>query len=367
MIPFLDLRREYAGHKQAYDEALLRSASGGSYVLGREVEAFEREFAAYCGAREAVGVGSGTDALALALRAHGIQPGDEVILPASIPFAPVLAVLMAGGKPVPADIHPFTYTLDPVAIEEVLSARSRFIMPVHLYGLPAHMDEIRAMAARNNLTVIEDGAQAHGAEYHGKKIGGGGFTTCFSFYPTKNLAAMGDGGIVVTDDRTVADRVRSLRFYGEESRHKHRAAGVNSRLDELHAAVLSVKLKSLDSWNERRREIARRYTEEIKNPDVIVQHVPNTMTHAFHLFVVRTPFRDELMNHLAADGIGTCVHYPIPVHLQPVWRETQKTQRSFPVAERHAQEVLSLPCYPALTGAEVTDIIASINRFKGRR
>ncbi len=359
MIPFGDLRLQYQAIKIELDRAIQSVLDEGWYILGVSVSAFESEFAAYCGTEFAAGVGNGTDALQLALMACGIGPGDEVVTtPLSATFT-ALAISATGAVPTFVDIDPDTYNMDPQKLEGAIGPRTKAIMPVHLYGQPADMDPILSIARERNLLVIEDAAQAHGAVYKGRRAGSLGDVGCFSFYPSKNLGAFGDGGMVVTDNPAIAEKVRMLRNGGQKGRYDHQLLGLNSRLDELQAAILRVKLTYLEKWNERRRHIAALYTALLADkvePPIEMPHV----RHIYHLYVIRSKDRDALQKHLAERGVGTAVHYPTPIHLQGAYRGLDLGSGSFPVAERSAEQVLSLPIYPELTDAKVRQVAAHI-------
>ncbi len=345
-ISSIDLTVQYKSIKNEIDAAVERVLTSGIFILGCEGETFEKEFAAYTGVTYAAGVASGTDALFLALRASNIGQGDEVITSAHTSGATIAAILQSGAVPVLVDIDPTTFTIDPEQVEAVLTKHSRAIVPVHLYGLTADMSPLQAIASAHGLTVIEDCAQAHGAEYHGKKAGSMGCCGAFSFYPTKNLGAYGDAGMVVTDDPDLADRVRSLRQYGWKERNLSEEIGVNSRLDEMQAAVLRVKLKYLDQWNARRIELADRYTKLLTGLNIQLPAVPAGYKHIFHQYVIRTSNRDALRQYLKEHQIETLIHYPVPIHLQPAYKAFGHGEGSFPHSERICREVLSLPLYP---------------------
>jgi dTDP-4-amino-4,6-dideoxygalactose transaminase len=351
MIAFNDLKplqRELAGDIAA---AVGRVLDSGWYILGPEVEAFEAEFARYHGGGHAVAVASGTDAIELALRAAGIGPGDEVITVAHTAVPTVCAVERAGARPVLVDIDPLTYTMDPEAARAALTPRTRALLPVHLYGHPANMEELSRLAQRHNLLLIEDCAQAHGARYRGQLVGTFGHLAAFSFYPTKNLGACGDGGAVLTRDADLAARLRRLRNYGQQVRYHHVERGVNSRLDEVQAAILRVKLAHLDRGNAERRRLAecyRRHLTAVAPPAEV-----GPVEHVYHLYVVRHPDRDGLRERLRARGVETQVHYPVPIHRQPAYQDLGHEAGSLPVTERVAAEVLSLPLYVGLTGEQV--------------
>jgi len=356
LIPQAQPLAQYLAYREEIDAAVHRVLSAGRYILGQEVRAFENEFAAYCGTRYAAGVASGTDALVLALRSCGIGPGDEVITTPHTAVATVAAIELAGAEPVLCDIELDTFLINPCEIERMISPRTRAIIPVHLFGLPADLQPILDLAERHNIRVIEDCAQAHGALYRGKRVGSWASMGCFSFYPTKNLGAIGDGGMIVTDDDDLLARIQMLREYGWKRRFISETAGTNSRLDELQAAILRVKLRHLDSDNEKRRSIAARYTDALAG-HVSVPASRTDRAGVFHLYVVRTENRADLQQHLEAQGIGTAVHYPVPVHLQPAYRGRLGDKGSFPVAERAAEQVLSLPLYPQLEVSQIERVI----------
>jgi dTDP-4-amino-4,6-dideoxygalactose transaminase len=333
--------------------ALERVFQRGWFILGEEVAAFEAEFAAYLGIPFAVGVGSGTEALHLALRALDIGPGHEVITAPNAGVPPVAAIVAAGATPVFVDIHPESYTLDPFLVERAITPRTKAILPVHLYGQAADLDPILDIAHRHGLRVIEDACQAHGATYKGRKVGILGDAGCFSFYPTKNLSCYGDGGLVVTRDAETARRLRLLRNYGKEEDYRHTSQGFNSRLDELQAAVLRVKLKRLDDWNAARRARACLYGNLLQDSPVLPPQEMPYGEHVYHLYVVRTAQRNQLQARLAEAGIGTSVHYPIPTHLQEAYRYLGLGPGTCPLAERYAGEVLSLPMYAELPEEDI--------------
>lgn len=365
MIPVANPLAQYLAHRAEVDEAIGRVLAGGRYILGPEVEAFEAEFAAYVGVRFGVGVASGTDALVLALRAAGVGPGDEVVTVSHTAVATVAAIELAGARPVLVDIEPDYYTLDPARLERAIGPRTRAVVPVHLYGQPAELGPILEVARRYGLRVVEDCAQAHGAVYRGRRVGAWGDLGAFSFYPTKNLGGLGDGGMVVTDDPELAGRLRLLREYGWAERYVSSLPGFNSRLDELQAAVLRVKLRHLEADNRRRAEIAARYDAGLAGTAVRPPKVRPGATHVYHLYVVRSWRREELRAFLAMRGVGTAVHYPVPVHLQPAYRGRVRVAGSLAETERAAREVLSLPIYPELTDREVATVIESIRAFGG--
>jgi dTDP-4-amino-4,6-dideoxygalactose transaminase len=347
-IPFLDLRAAYLELQPQIDAAVARVLDSGWYILGPEVEAFEADWAAYCGAAHAVGLANGLDALTLSLRALDIGPGDEVIVPSNTYIATWLAVSGVGAAPVPVEPDPATHNIDPARIAAAITPRTRAIMPVHLYGQPADMGPILDIARSHGLRVIEDAAQAHGARYRGRRIGAHGDLVCWSFYPGKNLGALGDAGAVTTDDADLAARVALLRNYGSRRKYVNEEAGVNSRLDPVQAAVLRVKLGVLEDWTARRRAVAAAYTRGLAGTDLILPHVPDWAEPAWHLFVVRSPARDALQARLTEAGIGTLIHYPIPPHMQAAYAGLGLAPDALPLARRLAGEVLSLPMGPHL-------------------
>ena len=359
-IPFLDLKASYLELKEELDAAYRRVMESGWYILGQEVEAFEQEFADYCGVKHCIGVGNGLEALHLILRAMEIGPGDEVIVPANTYIATWLAVTYAGAIPIPVEPDERTYNIDPKRIEEAITPRTRAIFPVHLYGQPADMDPILEIAKRHNLKVIEDAAQAHGARYKGKLTGGLGDAAGFSFYPGKNLGAFGDGGAVTTNDDLLADRIRSLRNYGSHVKYYNEVKGFNSRLDELQAAFLRVKLRKLDEWNARRKIVADLYNKGLAEvPDITLPYVSEWAEPVWHLFVIRTSERDQLQKHLADHGIQTMIHYPVPPHKQEAYCEMVLT--ALPISEKIHREVLSIPMSPVMTDNEVERVVKALN------
>jgi dTDP-4-amino-4,6-dideoxygalactose transaminase len=362
VIPLVDLKAQYRGIKPEIDEAIARVLESGQFVLGDEVAAFEREFAAYSGAAHGVGVSSGTAALHLALVAAGIGPGDEVI---TVPFtfvASVAAITYTGATPVLVDVDPDSLTLNPEGLAAAITPRTKAIVPVHLYGQPADMDPIIATARARNLVVIEDAAQAHGARYRRRPVGSVGDATCFSFYPSKNLGACGEGGIVLTNRTDIADRVRLLRSWGERARYHHDIPAFNARLQGLQGAILRVKLRHLESWTERRRAHAARYGELLADAGLVLPVERSGDRHVYHLYTVRSRERDALGAALAADGIETGLHYPIPVHLQPAYTSLGYARGAFPIAEQAAAEVLSLPLFPEMTDTQVVSVAAAVAR-----
>lgn len=357
-VPFLDLGAAYRDLKYEIDAAVARVLASGWYILGQEVEAFEAEFADYCEARHCVGVGNGLEALHLILWAMGIGPGDEVIVPSNTYIATWLAVSYAGATPVPVEPDERTYNIDPSLIEAAITTRTKAILAVHLYGQPADMDAINAIANKHQLKVIEDAAQAHGARYKRRRCGSLGDAAGFSFYPGKNLGALGDGGAVVSNDAQLAERVRVLRNYGSRKKYHNEVKGYNSRLDELQAAVLRVKLTKLDAWNDRRQVLAAAYLNALAGIDgLVLPFVPDWADPVWHLFVVRHAGRDTLHQRLQQAGIGTMVHYPIPPHLQPAYAELDLREGAFFIAEQMARQVLSLPMGPHLSAAECLRVV----------
>jgi dTDP-4-amino-4,6-dideoxygalactose transaminase len=360
-VPFLDLKAPHIELRAELDAAWHRVMSSGWFILGEEVEAFEREFAAYCQAKHCVGVANGLEALHLILRAYGIGPGDEVIVPANTYIATWLAVTQAGATPVPVEPVPETHNIDPARVAAAITPRTRAIMVVHLYGQPADMDPINALARERGLKVIEDCAQAHGARYRSRRTGALGDAAGWSFYPGKNLGALGDGGAVTTDDPSLAERIRVLRNYGSRVKYHNEVVGFNSRLDELQAALLRVKLERLDDWNERRRKVAAHYLQALAGiPELILPVVPAWAEPVWHLFVVRRPRRDAFQQTLTDRGIGTMIHYPIPPHRQAAYASLGLEEGRFPMSEQLAREVLSLPMGPHLDEAARTAVVRAV-------
>jgi dTDP-4-amino-4,6-dideoxygalactose transaminase len=363
-VPFLDVKASYLELQEELDTAFRRVMDSGWFILGEEVEAFERAFGGYCGAKHCIGVGNGLDALILILRGYGIGPGDEVIVPANTYIATWLAVSYVGAKPVPVEPDPATYNIDLDRIEEALTPRTRALIAVHLYGQPAEMQPILEICRRHELRVIEDAAQAHGAGYRGSRTGSLGEAAGFSFYPGKNLGAYGDGGAVVTNDDDLADRVGVLRNYGSRTKYYNEVKGVNSRLDALQAAFLRVKLKYLDEWNQRRRNVARQYLEALSDVvDLQLPRVPADAEPAWHLFVIHHPERDKLQHRLHEAGISTLIHYPVPPHLSEAYAEAGFKRGDLPITEHLAQTTLSLPIGPHLDATSVTSVIDAVRRL----
>jgi len=362
-IPFVDLKEQYTsienGVKLAIEEVFKKS----QFILGENLRKFEDEFASYCGVKYGIGVGSGTEALHLALIACGVGPGDEVITVPNTAVPTASAISFANAKPIFVDIDPKTYTMDPSHLEEKVTPRTKVLMPVHLYGQMADMDPILKIAQKYKLKMIEDACQAHGAEYRGKKAGSMGDLGCFSFYPTKNLGAYGDGGMIITNDEKKAEKLRMLRNYGEVKKYHHRIKGFNSRLDELQAAILRVKLKYLSTWNEARRKNAKLYDELLTNDKIIKPVEADYAKHVYHLYIIRCKQRDELQKSLASVGVGTLIHYPIPIHLQEAYKNLGLKRGTLPVAEECADEILSLPMFPELKEAQIERVCEVINRL----
>lgn len=359
-IPFLDLQPTYAASRAAIDAALSRVAGSGWFIMGKELEAFESQWAAYCGSTHAVGLGNGLDALHLGLRALGVGEGDEVIVPSNTYIATWLAVSQCGATPVPVEPDARTYNLDPARIEAAITPATRVILPVHLYGQPADMDAINAIAGKHGLKVLDDCAQAHGARWGGRRVGGTADVSAWSFYPGKNLGAMGDGGGLTTNDTGVAERVRVLRNYGSKVKYHNEVKGVNSRLDEMQAAVLAAKLPELDALTNERRRIAAQLLDGLSGANVALPFVPAQADPAWHLFVIRHEARDRLQAALSERGIGTLIHYPVPPHLQPAYAELSRGKGDFPVSEAIHREVLSLPLWPGMSEAQIAAVITAV-------
>lgn len=360
MIPFLDLKAPQVELRDEINVAIDRVVSSGWYILGPEVETFEAEYAAYCEASYCVSLANGLDALHLALRAMDVGPGDEVIVPSNTYIATWLAVSQCGATPVPVEPIEATYNLDPALIEAAITPRTRVILPVHLYGQPADLDPILAIARKHGLRVLEDAAQAHGARYKGRRVGSHGDVVAWSFYPGKNLGALGDGGAVTTNDAELADKIRVLRNYGSRVKYVNEVQGYNSRLDPIQAAVLRVKLKHLDAWNARRTILANQYLENLAESGLVLPYVPEWAVPAWHLFVVRSKQRDALQQRLTDAAIGSLIHYPIPPHRQAAYAPAGWPTDAFPLASSMADELLSLPMGPHLAASEVAAITAGI-------
>jgi dTDP-4-amino-4,6-dideoxygalactose transaminase len=362
-VPFVDLASQYRSIAAEIDEAVSRVIRETDFILGREVALFEEEFASFCQTKWAVGVDSGTSALELALRAYEIGPGDEVITAANSFIASALAISHAGATPVLVDVDADTHTIDVAAIEKAITLRTKAIIPVHLYGHPADMDAIMNLAERRGLIVIEDACQAHGARYKGKTAGSLGHAAAFSFYPGKNLGAYGDGGAVVTNDEAIAKSLRMLRNYGQREKYQHMFRGYNRRLDTLQAAVLRIKLKHLEEWNDARRQHAKNYGRLLGQTGIGVPRAAGYSDSVWHLYVIQTDQRDALKEYLASCGIGVGIHYPIPIHLQPAYRDLGYRQGDFPVTERCACRILSLPMYAELTPEIVNRVAETASEF----
>jgi dTDP-4-amino-4,6-dideoxygalactose transaminase len=365
-VPFVDLAAQYATIEEKVNEAIASVLRRTNFILGQDVDLFEKEFAAFCEAEYAVGVDTGTSALELILRAYDVGPGDEVITVANTFIATVLPISYVGAMPVLVDADPQTYNIDVSKLEEAITPRTKAIIPVYLYGQPADMDPIIEIAQKHGLKVIEDACQAHGARYKGRRAGSLGHATAFSFYPAKNLGAYGDGGIVVTDDEHVARSVRMLRDYGQRKKHDHLVRGFNRRLDTLQAAVLRVKLGYLDDWNDARRQHAEQYDQLLASSPLVLPLEADYAESVYHLYVVRTDNRDVLRSYLHERGISTGIHYPIPIHLQPACQELGYQRGDFPVSERCAEQVLSLPMYPELTPEFIDYVVETIEQFDGQ-
>ncbi|CAG1066853.1 perosamine synthetase [uncultured bacterium] len=362
-IPFLDLKRQHAALKAEIIEAISRVIDDTAFSGGPFVEEFEREFAAYCGASYVAAVGNGTDALHLAMRALGIGQGDEVIVPANTFVATAWGASHAGATPVFVDCHPETWTIDPARIEERVTARTKAIAGVHLYGQPFDVAAVKEIAARHSLFLIEDCAQAVGAKYRGKRVGGLGDAGCFSFYPGKNLGACGEAGGVTTNSAGLDARIRSLRSHGSLVKYYHDEVGYNMRMDGIHGAVLSLKLKYIDAWNGRRLDIARRYREELASSGLRMQKTPEWAGHVYHLFVVVADDRERLRKHLESKGVFPGIHYPVPCHLQKAYSHLGYRKGDFPNAEALSEGCLSLPVFPEMTDEEVEYVIKMVNTF----
>ncbi len=363
-VDFLNVKGTYPELKQAIDAAVAGVLCSGKYLLGENVAAFESEFAAYCGVKHCVGVNSGLDALHLLLRACGIGRGDEVIVPAFTFIASWLAVSHTGAQPVPVDVSERTFNVEPARIAEAVTERTRAIMAVHLFGQPAEMAEIHRIARRHDLLVIEDAAQAHGAISHGRRVGVLGDAAAFSFYPGKNLGAVGDGGAITTDNAEIAGKIRALANYGSVTKYHHPIKGWNSRLDEIQAAILRVKLPHLDNWNSRRAEVARSYLTGIKNEWISLPGVPEGTEPVWHLFVVRSRHRGELQAHLKKKGIESLIHYPLNPFEQEAYGEFTTSQEKWPVSRKLAREVLSIPIGPHLSSDDQSSVVDAMNSFK---
>ncbi len=362
-VPFLELKPTYLELRDTLDSAYHRVMDSGWFLFGRELESFEKEFAAFCGVRHCIGVGNGLDAIHLILRSLNIGPGDDVLVPAHTFIATWLAVSYAGARPVPVDIDADSYNIDPALLETAITSHTKAIIAVHLYGQSANMAAINAVARKHGLKVIEDAAQAHGARCHGVRAGGLADAAAFSFYPGKNLGAFSDGGAVTTNNDMLAERVRCVRNYGSKVKYHHDYQGINSRLEELQSAFLRAKLPVLDAWNQRRTQIAQHYLEALAGiPDLILPRVPAWANPVWHLFVIRHPQRDRLQKALADAGIGTLIHYPIPPHLSGAYADMRIAPGTFPVAEASANTVLSLPMGPHLAQDQIVHVCEAVRK-----
>ena len=362
-INFVDLNKQYNLIKPEIDDAIQRVIKNSSFIGGEEVSAFEEEFARYCDAHYCAGVNSGTDALKFICMALGIKEGDEVILPVNTFIATALGVSSMGAKPVFVDCEDGTYNIDTKKIEEKITSRTKAIIAVHLYGQPAEMDSIISIAQKHKLYVIEDACQAHGASYKDRRVGTFGIASAFSFYPGKNLGAYGDGGAVITNDADMTEKIKKLREYGQEKKYVHTERGTNSRLDGLQAAILRVKLRHLDGWNEKRRNVAACYYDNLKDLQIKLPVTMADRNHVYHLFVIETDNRDELLQYMSRKEVFCGIHYPIPLHLQGAYRELGYKAGDFPVSERSASRILSLPVYPELKEEEINYVKTVIKEF----
>jgi dTDP-4-amino-4,6-dideoxygalactose transaminase len=362
-IPLVDLKAQYLSIKDEIDAAIQRVVDSTSFILGPDVRAFEEKFAEFCGVQHVVGVDSGTAALHLAFLTCDIGPGDEVITTPHTFVATIGMLGRVGARPVFVDIDPRTYNMDPTRIEAAITERTKAIMPVHLYGQPAEMDPILEIVDKYGLKVIEDAAQAHGAEYKGRRAGSMGHVAIFSFYPGKNLGAYGDAGAVVTDNGEIAEKVRLLRNHGRRKKYEHLLQGFNYRIDTLQAAILRAKLTHLEEWNEARRRRAATYRDLLGDLDLVLPYEPEHVRAVYHLFVVRLQERDALREHLKDRGVSTGIHYPIPLHLQPAYRHLGYKEGDFPITEECARQVLSLPMYPELSREQMEEVARAIKEF----
>ena len=362
-IPFNTLKPGYEKYRDEYLEAATRVLDSGWYTLGRELESFEKEFAEWLGMKHCVGLNSGLDALILAVRALGIKVGDEVIVPANTYIASVLGITENGAAPVFVEPDQY-YNIDPDKIEQAITKRTKAIIVVHLYGQACRMDKIMEIADKHNLPVIEDCAQSHGAAFKGQKTGTFGTISCFSFFPTKNMGAFGDGGAIATNDEEIAQKIRALRYYGSEKKYYTKYQGVNSRMDEIQAALLRVKLRHIEEITEERRAIAEAYLAGIKNPDITLPQIAEDASHVWHLFVVRTEKRDELQKYLADNGIGTQIHYPVPPHLAEAYKGLGYKASDFPITEGLAGTILSLPLFNGENVSHIDTLLQIINLYQ---
>ena len=362
-IPLVDLKTQYLKLRRELWPVVEDTISRGHYILGKEVEDFEKEFAAFCGTAHCIGVSSGTEALHLSLRALDIGPGDEVITAVNTFIATAFAISYTGATPVFVDVRPSDFNIDPELIDKAVSPRTRAIIPVHLYGQPADMDAIREIARQHNLVVVEDACQAHGARYNRQRVGTFGDAGCFSFYPGKNLGAYGDGGAVVTNNETIAERIRELRQYGQKQKYIHSTLGYNARLDSIQAKILGVKLRHLDEWNANRKEAAQLYRELLSENGIVLPHENPESDHVYHLFVIQHPRRDDLLTFLQDQNIFCGIHYPVPLNRQKPYLSVETIPSDAPVAQTLAGRILSLPMFPEITNEQITRISEAIKRF----
>uniref|UniRef100_A0A7C3J722 DegT/DnrJ/EryC1/StrS family aminotransferase n=1 Tax=candidate division WOR-3 bacterium TaxID=2052148 RepID=A0A7C3J722_UNCW3 len=367
-VPFLDLKAQYHSIKNEVDKKLIEVCENTAFTMGPFVEEFEKKFSEYLGVKHFVATSTGTSALHTALLAFGIGNGDEVLVPVNTFTATAEAVVMVGAKPVFVDNDPLTYNMDVSKIEQLITHKTRAIIPVHLYGQPADMEKIGEIASKHNLIVIEDCAQAHGAKFKGKMVGTFGHAACFSFYPGKNLGSYGEGGGVATNSDDIAEKMDKIRNHGSKIKYVHEFVGYNYHMHGFQGAVLTIKLKYLDGWNKRRREIAEKYTEKLKDiKDLSLPYVQKDCEHVFHLYVIRTSFREELRQFLNDNGVGTNIHYPYPLHLQESYKFVGYKQGDFPIAEEYAPKLLSLPMYPEMTDEQIEYVVSKIKEFyKGK-
>ncbi len=363
MIPLVDLKAQYKGIKKEIDGAIAQVINSADFILGEEVSKFEEEYAKYCGVKYAVGLDSGISALELGMRAIGLGTGDEVLTPANSFIASSSAISFTGATPVLIDCDPRTYNIDLNDAERKLTQKTKAIMPVHLYGQMADMEEVMKFAKKHSLFVIEDACQAHGAKYKGKRAGSFGDFAAFSFYPGKNLGAYGDGGILTTNNKKIYEAVKMMRNYGQKEKYHHLFLAWNRRLDTIQAAVLRVKLKYLDNWNLQRRENAKFYTSLLKELDVVTPYEASHGDHVYHLYVIRVKNRDKLKEFLYQKGIGVGIHYPLPIHLQPVYKDLGYGKGDFPISEKFANEIISLPMYAELSKKQIKYTVAKIKSF----
>ncbi|MCI0616278.1 DegT/DnrJ/EryC1/StrS family aminotransferase [bacterium] len=363
MIPFIDLRAEYHSIQAEIDDAIRTVFDRGQFILGENVQLFEQEFAAFCGASFGVGVASGTEALQLSLIACDVKTGDEVITVANTAAPTALAITAIGARPVFVDIDPETSTINPSLIERAITNRTRAIIPVHLYGCVANMDPILRVARQAKIHVIEDACQAHGAEFKGRKVGTIGDLGCFSFYPTKNLGAYGDGGIIVTNDQRLYEKIEMLRNLGQSEKYHHQVLGFNSRLDEIQAAILRVKLRHLNEWNKKRTDLAALYSELLQRLPLKLPPNPDYCSRVYHLYVIHVKERDRLQQYLRNAEVDTQIHYPIPMHLQQAFQYLGMSEGSLPFTEKSAHQVLSLPLYPHFSPELIERVVSHISNF----